>query len=74
MHPETHLAPHRAHAAGLRVADLRAEADAHRLATTARRPRAVPTRSVRTRLGWTLVELGLKLAATPRTPTPTPCT
>ncbi|MER5376383.1 hypothetical protein [Streptomyces sp. NPDC002553] len=56
MHPEIHLALHRAHTAA-----LRADADAHRLAAAARRPR-----DVRTRLGWTLVELGLRLAATPR--------
>ncbi|MDH6518737.1 hypothetical protein M2164_005219 [Streptomyces sp. SAI-208] len=53
MHPETHLALHH-----LRAADLRAEADAHRLAAEARRPYAM-----RTRLGWTLVEVGLRLAA-----------
>ncbi|MFJ9741685.1 hypothetical protein [Streptomyces sp. NPDC101166] len=56
MHPETCLALHRVHAAA-----LRADADAHRLAAAARRPR-----DVRTRLGWTLVELGLRLAAAPR--------
>jgi len=53
MHPETHLALHH-----LRAADLRAEADAHRLAVEARRPYAI-----RTRVGWTLVEVGLRLAA-----------
>ncbi|MCX5261532.1 hypothetical protein OOK27_46580 [Streptomyces canus] len=53
MHPETHLALHH-----LRAADLRAEADAHRLAAQAKRPYAI-----RTRLGWTLVEVGLRLAA-----------
>ncbi|MEU0029931.1 hypothetical protein [Streptomyces sp. NPDC006335] len=53
MHADTHLAAHH-----LRVADLRAEADAHRLAAEARRPYAI-----RTRLGWTLVEVGLRLAA-----------
>lgn len=58
MHPETHLALHHA-----RAADLRAEADAHRLAASARRPRRL-----RTRLGWTLVDVGLRLAAAPRTP------
>jgi len=57
MHPETHLALHHT-----RAADLRAEACAYRLATEARRPRYL-----RTRLGWTLVEVGLRLAATPRT-------
>ncbi|MER7568454.1 hypothetical protein ABTZ93_36700 [Streptomyces sp. NPDC097941] len=57
MHPETHLAVHR-----LRAADLRAEADAHRLAAQAKQPYAI-----RTRLGWTLVEVGLRLAS-PRRP------
>ncbi|MET8247238.1 hypothetical protein ABZV31_24135 [Streptomyces sp. NPDC005202] len=56
MHPETHLALHHA-----RAAELRAEADAHRLAAAARRPR-----DLRVRLGWTLVEVGLRLAATPK--------
>jgi hypothetical protein len=54
--PETHLALHR-----LRTADLHAQAAAHRMATEAKPPRAL-----RTRVGWTLVELGLRLAATPR--------
>ncbi|MFF7645951.1 hypothetical protein [Streptomyces canus] len=53
MHPETHLAQHT-----FRAADLRAEADAHRLAAQAKRPYAI-----RTRLGWTLVEVGLRLAS-----------
>ena len=57
MHPETHLALHRA-----RAAELRGRAEVHRLATEARR-----RRELRIRLGWTLVELGLRLAATPRT-------
>ncbi|MFC8344369.1 hypothetical protein [Streptomyces sp. NPDC057280] len=56
MHPETHLALHQA-----RAADLRAQAEAHRLATEAK-----PPRELRTRLGWTLIELGLRLAASPR--------
>lgn len=68
MHPETHLARHHT-GADLRAADLRAEADAYRLAATARRPR-----QVRTRLGWTLVEIGLRLAATPRPTAAAPCT
>ncbi|MEV0484915.1 hypothetical protein AB0I69_30435 [Streptomyces sp. NPDC050508] len=54
MHPETHLALHHT-----RAAELHAQADAHRLALTAK-----PPRELRTRLGWTLVELGLRLAAT----------
>ncbi|MGQ4430601.1 MULTISPECIES: hypothetical protein [unclassified Streptomyces] len=43
------------------IADLRAQADAHRLAAQARPPR----RELRTRLGWTLVEIGLRLASAP---------
>ncbi|MFF1272930.1 hypothetical protein ACFVZC_05905 [Streptomyces marokkonensis] len=58
MHPETRLALHH-----VRAADLRAEADAYRLAAAAGRPRRL-----RTRLGRTLVDLGLRLATTPRTP------
>ncbi|MEU0840915.1 MULTISPECIES: hypothetical protein [unclassified Streptomyces] len=57
MHPETHLALHH-----VRAAELRAEAAAYRLAAAARHPR-----DLRTRLGWTLVEIGLRLAATPKT-------
>ncbi|MGQ4405335.1 hypothetical protein ACN6K4_007605 [Streptomyces hayashii] len=75
MNPETHLALHH-----VRAVELRAEADAHRLAATARPvvdprdltdlrgPAGLRTRGgLRTRLGWTLVEVGLRLAATPRT-------
>ncbi|MFE9452650.1 hypothetical protein [Streptomyces sp. NPDC006739] len=40
------------------LAGLHAQAAAHRLATEARRPR-----ELRARLGWTLVEVGLRLAA-----------
>jgi hypothetical protein len=63
MHAETHFARHhfaQEHLAQghTRAADLRAEADAYRLAVRARRPY-----TVRTRLGWTLVEVGLRLAA-----------
>ncbi|WP_405840549.1 hypothetical protein [Streptomyces sp. NBC_01518] len=43
------------------IAELHAQADAHRLAADARPPR----RELRTRVGWTLVELGLRLASTP---------
>ncbi|MEU7661330.1 hypothetical protein [Streptomyces lincolnensis] len=53
MHPEIHLALHHA-----RAAELRGEAEDHCLA-------ARPPRHLRTRLGWTLVEVGLRLA-TPR--------
>ncbi|MFG2577005.1 hypothetical protein [Streptomyces sp. NPDC048481] len=63
MHPETHLALHH-----VRAAALRAEADTHRLAATATCADAPRTPgAVRTRLGWTLVEVGLRLAAAPRT-------
>ncbi|MEU9174087.1 hypothetical protein AB0D34_41055 [Streptomyces sp. NPDC048420] len=51
MHPDTHLALHHA-----RAADLRAEADAYRLAAEAKRPY-----DIRNRLGWTLIEVGLRL-------------
>ncbi|WP_340378608.1 hypothetical protein U5640_28015 [Streptomyces sp. SS7] len=54
MHPETHLALHRT-----RAAELHASAAAHRLAASA----AARPRALRTRLGWTLVEVGLRLAA-----------
>ncbi|MDW4905213.1 hypothetical protein RB628_07600 [Streptomyces sp. ADMS] len=59
MHPEPYLTPHH-----LRAAGLRAEADAHRLALAARRP----AKDLRTRVGWTLVELGLRLASAPPKP------
>ncbi|MEV1077051.1 hypothetical protein AB0I98_02140 [Streptomyces sp. NPDC050211] len=61
MHPEIHLALHH-----VRAAELHAEAAAHRLASAA----AKPGRPLRTRVGWTLVEVGLRLA-TPR-PSPAP--
>jgi hypothetical protein len=53
MHPDIHLTLHHA-----RAAELRAEAEAPR--TTAGRD------NLRTRLGWALVEVGLKLALRPR--------
>lgn len=53
---KTHLALHH-----FRAEALRAEADTYRLAAQARQPHPI-----RTRLGWTLVELGLRLAAAPR--------
>ncbi|MFM9631261.1 MULTISPECIES: hypothetical protein [Streptomyces] len=63
MHPQTYLALHH-----VRTAELRAEADAYRLAAAARvRRRSRDLRDLRTRLGWTLVEVGLRLAAAPRT-------
>ncbi|MET7294286.1 hypothetical protein ABZS79_19515 [Streptomyces griseoloalbus] len=58
MHPETYLALHHA-----RAVELRAQADAYRRAASVRHPRPL-----RARLGWTLVDLGLRLAAAPRTP------
>ncbi|MPY56946.1 hypothetical protein [Streptomyces spongiae] len=63
MHPthiETQLALHHAH-----LADLRHEAEAYRLARLAAAARQ--PRGLRTRLGWTLVEVGLRLASAPRT-------
>ncbi|MFD3730022.1 hypothetical protein [Streptomyces sp. NPDC058632] len=59
MDLETRLALHR-----IRAAELRTEADEHRLAAAARHSRR--PRHLRTRLGWTLVEVGLRLAAAPR--------
>ncbi|MFI6404218.1 hypothetical protein [Streptomyces sp. NPDC050548] len=58
MHPHAQLAQQH-------IADLRTQADAHHLALAAK-----PPRELRTRLGWTLVELGLRLAATPNNPKP----
>ncbi|MFD9494920.1 MULTISPECIES: hypothetical protein [unclassified Streptomyces] len=56
MHPDTQLQLHH-----LRAAELRAEADTYRLTAEARPHR------LRTRVGWTLVEVGLRLASAPRT-------
>ncbi|MGW4565583.1 hypothetical protein ACWEN3_25235 [Streptomyces sp. NPDC004561] len=53
MHNETLLAQ-------LHAADLHSQADAYRLAA-----RAKPPVELRTRVGWTLVELGLRLASAP---------
>ncbi|MFH9004504.1 hypothetical protein ACH4E5_14830 [Streptomyces afghaniensis] len=56
MHPDIHLALHHA-----RATELRAEAGD-------RSPvRARPAHGLRTRLGWTLVEVGLRLATRPGT-------
>ncbi|MEU4084322.1 hypothetical protein ACWD4F_03385 [Streptomyces aureus] len=63
MHPETHLQLQH-----VRAADLRAEADAYRLTTE-----AADTRRLRARLGWTLVEVGLRLASAPRTAVAAAC-
>ncbi|MDF3143158.1 MULTISPECIES: hypothetical protein [unclassified Streptomyces] len=57
QHPETRLALHHA-----RATDLRAQAETHRLTARARQPY-----ELRARLGWTLVEIGLRLA-TPKPP------
>ncbi|MEU9337394.1 hypothetical protein AB0D49_30250 [Streptomyces sp. NPDC048290] len=56
--PETHSVLHHT-----RADDLRAEADAHRLARQTREPR-----DLRTRVGWTLVEVGLRLVNPPHRP------
>ncbi|MFJ4240260.1 hypothetical protein ACIP17_06580 [Streptomyces iakyrus] len=50
MHPDIHLALYHA-----RAAELRAETE----------PRPAHRHALRTRLGWTLIEVGLKLAARP---------
>lgn len=54
MLPETHLVLHHA-----RAAELHARAAAHRLTTATACPR-----DLRARLGWALVEIGLRLATT----------
>ncbi|MCT9142730.1 hypothetical protein [Streptomyces violarus] len=56
MHPDIHLTLHRT-----RAAELRAEAGAPGPV------RAGHARELRTRLGWTLVEVGLRLATRPGT-------
>lgn len=56
MHPERYLALQR-----LRDAELRAEARACRLGAPAR----IRTPGLRIRLGWALVEVGLRLASAP---------
>lgn len=56
MHPDIHLALHHA-----RATELRAEAGAQSPARTG------PAPSLRSRLGWTLVEVGLRLATRPGT-------
>ncbi|MFJ3651131.1 hypothetical protein [Streptomyces murinus] len=47
--------------ARLHHADLRARATAHHLATAVK-----PPTELRTRVGWTLVDLGLRLVSAPR--------
>jgi len=56
MHTDTHLQLHHT-----RAAELRTQAAAHRLATEARQPR-----DLRVRVGWTLIEVGQRIAAAPR--------
>ncbi|WP_328339283.1 hypothetical protein OG873_15630 [Streptomyces violaceus] len=56
MHPDIHLTLHHA-----RAAELRAEAGAPRPL------RARQAHHLRARLGWTLVEVGLRLATRPGT-------
>ncbi|MEU8508848.1 hypothetical protein AB0C40_29885 [Streptomyces brevispora] len=55
MHPDPHLQLY-----VIRSAELRRQADDFRLARTGTDTRA-PRTDLRTRLGWTLVELGLRL-------------
>ncbi|OEJ26672.1 hypothetical protein AR457_21680 [Streptomyces agglomeratus] len=55
MHPDTHLRLHHQ-----RAADLHARAAAY-----APVPRPAPQRALRTRLGWVMVEVGLRLAQHP---------
>lgn len=64
MHPQTHLQLHH-----LRSAELRAQAAGFHLA----RQSAAPRGDLRTRLGWAMVELGLRVlpdrsAVPPRAP------
>ncbi|MFI6061343.1 hypothetical protein [Streptomyces sp. NPDC051286] len=55
MHPDTHLTLQRLHST-----ELLRQAAEFRLARTTRAPRA-PHRTLRTQLGWGLVELGLRV-------------
>ncbi|MYW63058.1 hypothetical protein GTY65_03040 [Streptomyces sp. SID8379] len=65
-HPDIHGYVHAA-----RTAELRAQARAHRLRRTARADRpAHPTTSVRNRLGWLLIETGLRFLRPPTVPRP----
>ena len=50
MHTQTQLAQHH-------MTDLHAQAEAYRLAKQTK-----PEREIRKRIGWTLVEVGLRLA------------
>ncbi|MFE2939101.1 hypothetical protein ACFXKG_08580 [Streptomyces sp. NPDC059255] len=60
MHADIHLTTHR-----LRAAELHREAAEFREATGPRRDRTELRASLRTRLGWSLVELGLRLVNRP---------
>ncbi|MEV7978319.1 hypothetical protein [Streptomyces sp. NPDC086519] len=53
MHTQAQLARHH-------MTELRAQAESHRLAKKTR-----PERELRERIGWTLVEVGLRLASPP---------
>ncbi|MFJ8949787.1 hypothetical protein ACIRO1_06775 [Streptomyces sp. NPDC102381] len=65
MHTDPHMYLFLYHT---RAGELRAQADTrHHPRTTGR-----PSRGLRTRVGWTLVEVGLKLAAPPRSASATP--
>ncbi|MFD5557838.1 hypothetical protein ACFWIA_28855 [Streptomyces sp. NPDC127068] len=63
MHPDVHLMMHRQ-----RAVELRREAGPRVRAAPRSRtgPRTGPRLDLRARLGWTLVEWGLRLATTPR--------
>nr|WTB31557.1 hypothetical protein OG781_20540 [Streptomyces sp. NBC_00830] len=61
MHPEMYLTMHR-----LRSAEMQQYADEFRMAQSLRAPR----KDLRTQLGWTLVELGLRVIPNGR-PLPT---
>ncbi|WP_393058396.1 hypothetical protein [Streptomyces sp. LN549] len=60
MHPETHLELHR-----IRSTELRGQAHDFRLAR-----RRAPRKDLRTRLGWTMVEVGLRVLPQPTVMTP----
>ncbi|MFD0025522.1 hypothetical protein [Streptomyces sp. NPDC058382] len=65
MHPETHLQLHR-----IRSAELQRQA-----ADFSLRHQSTPPQGLRTRVGWTMVELGLRLIPErPATPSRAPRT
>ncbi|MFD3945794.1 hypothetical protein [Streptomyces sp. NPDC058579] len=57
MHADVHLLLH-----DLRAAELRAAAELHTAASASTEGHSLPRTPVRAQLGWTLVELGLRLA------------